>query len=63
MANKCEICGKSSISGYKVSHSNIKTKRKWMPNIKKVRAVVNNQTKRINVCTVCLKSGKVTRAI
>ncbi|HHU69670.1 MAG TPA: 50S ribosomal protein L28 [Thermoanaerobacterales bacterium] len=63
MANICEICGKSSISGHNVSHSNIKTKRKWKPNIKKVKAIVNNQTKRINVCTVCLKSGKVTRSI
>jgi len=63
LANKCYVCGKSTASGSKVSHSNIRTKRKWKPNIKKVRAVVNNQTKRINVCTVCLKSGKVIRAI
>lgn len=63
MANKCDVCGKASLSGNKVSHSNIKSKRKWAPNIKKIKAVVNNSTKRINVCTRCLRTGKVKRAI
>ncbi|QSQ09828.1 50S ribosomal protein L28 [Koleobacter methoxysyntrophicus] len=63
MANKCDVCGKAPLSGNKVSHSNIKSKRKWAPNIKKIKAVVNNSTKRINVCTRCLRTGKVKRAI
>ncbi|MDI3540596.1 MAG: large subunit ribosomal protein [Thermosediminibacterales bacterium] len=63
MANKCDVCGKAPLSGNKVSHSNIKSKRKWAPNIKKIKVVVNNSTKRINVCTRCLRTGKVKRAI
>ncbi|NPV43101.1 MAG: 50S ribosomal protein L28 [Firmicutes bacterium] len=63
MANKCDVCGKAPLSGNKVSHSNIKSKRKWAPNIKKIKVVVNNNTKRINVCTRCLRTGKVKRAI
>ena len=45
-----------------VSHSHIRTKKKWMPNIQKVRVVVNGTPKKINVCTRCLRSGKVQRA-
>ncbi len=63
MARVCEICGKSSKTGNNVSHSNKKTKRKWYPNIQKIKAELDGTKKRINVCTRCLKSDKVTRAI
>jgi len=46
-----------------VSHSHLKTKRKWKPNIQRVRAVVDGKIQRVNVCTRCLRSGKVQRAI
>jgi len=51
------------MSGMNVSHSHLKTKRRWNPNIQRVRAVVNGEVKRINVCTRCLRSGKVQRAV
>lgn len=60
---KCDICGKGVSVGIKLSHSHIRTKRTWSPNIQKVRALVNGTPKRINVCTRCLRSGKVTRAV
>lgn len=63
MANFCEICGKGTVTGMNVSHSHLKTKRTWKPNIQKVRAVVDGEVKRINVCTRCLRSGKVQRDI
>ena len=63
MANVCEVCGKGEVSGMNVSHSHLKTKRTWKPNIQRVRAVVNGDVKRVNVCTRCLRSGKVERAI
>ena len=63
MANVCEVCNKSMMSGMNVSHSPLKTKRRWKPNIQRVRALVNGEVKRINVCTRCLRSGKVQRAI
>ncbi|MGI6686126.1 MAG: 50S ribosomal protein L28 [Bacillota bacterium] len=59
----CSICGKGVKSGMQVSHSHIRTKRTWKPNLQKVRAVVNGSPKRIIVCTRCLRSGKVQRAI
>ena len=50
------------MSGNNVSHSHLKTKRTWKPNIHHVRAVVDGQIKHVNVCTRCLRSGKVERA-
>ena len=61
MANYCEICGKGTLSGMNVSHSHLKTKRTWKPNIQRVRAIVDGEAKRVNVCTRCLRSGKVQR--
>lgn len=63
MASVCDVCGKGRQMGFKISHSNIKTKKAWRPNIQKIRADVNGATKRLNVCTRCLKAGKVKRAI
>ena len=63
MAKTCEICSKGSQSGFNVSHSHVKTKRTWKPNIQSVKAVVNGEIKRINTCTRCLRSGKVQRAV
>ncbi|ACV62048.1 ribosomal protein L28 [Desulfofarcimen acetoxidans DSM 771] len=63
MARKCDICGKGVVTGMKVSHSHIRTKRTWAPNLQRVKAIVNGSPKRIMVCTRCLRSGKVQRAV
>jgi len=61
VAATCEICGKHPSFGYSVSHSHVRAKRRWSPNIQRVRTVVGGTPKRVNVCTSCLKAGKVTR--
>ncbi len=63
MANYCEVCGKGLVTGFNVSHSHRKTKRTWKPNIQRVRAVVEGEVKRVNVCTRCLRSGNVQRTV
>ena len=63
MARKCVVCGKGVQTGHKVSHSNIKTKRTWIPNIQKVKVMVKGSPKKAYVCTRCLKGHKVQRAI
>ena len=63
MARICEICGKKPITGNNVSHSHHKTRRRWLPNLQRVRAQINGTVKRIKVCTNCLKSEKVLKAI
>ena len=61
MANTCDICGKGRLVGNRVSHSNIKTKRVQMPNLKRVHALIDGSPRRVRVCTRCLRSGKVTK--
>ena len=63
MASVCEVCGKGPMSGNNVSHSHVKTKRKWKPNIQRVRALVKGEVKHVNVGTRCLRSGNVERAV
>ena len=63
MGKFCEVCAKGSMSGHNVSHSNRKTNRIWAPNVQRVRVVVDGQAKRLNVCTRCLRSGNVQRAL
>ncbi|MBU4533672.1 MAG: 50S ribosomal protein L28 [Eubacteriales bacterium] len=63
MSKVCEVCGKGVVVGMNVSHSHIRNKRTWEPNLQKVKAIVDGSPKRIRVCTTCLKSGKVQRAI
>jgi large subunit ribosomal protein L28 len=60
---KCDLCGKEITFGIRVSHSHRRSNRAWKPNIRRVKAVVDGSPKRIYVCTRCLRSGKVTRAV
>jgi large subunit ribosomal protein L28 len=62
MANRCEICGKGPAVGRNVSHAHNVSPRRFEPNLQPVRAVVNGGTKKMKVCTRCLRSGKVTKA-
>lgn len=63
---KCEICDKSISFGNQLSitrsHISKRSTRTWKPNLRRVKAVVNGEHKRIYVCTKCLRSGKVERA-
>jgi large subunit ribosomal protein L28 len=63
VAAHCDVCGKGPSYGHSISHSHIRTKRRWSPNIQRVRALVGGSKKRVNVCVACLKAGKVTRAV
>ncbi len=63
MAKVCDICGKGIVTGIQVSHSHIRTKRTWSPNLQKVRAIIDGTPTRVKVCTRCLRSGRVQRAM
>jgi large subunit ribosomal protein L28 len=62
MAKRCDICGKKPVSGNNISHAHNRTRRRWLPNLQSVRANVNGRTKRLTVCTTCIKSNKVLKA-
>ena len=64
---KCKICDKSVRTGHRISITRSQVSRRanrtWKPNIKKIRVIENGTPKRINICTACLRSNKVTRAV
>ena len=63
MAAVCDVCGKGPGFGMSVSHSHRRTHRRWNPNIQTVRTRIDGGNRqRLNVCTSCLKAGKVARA-
>ena len=63
MALQFELVEKKPTSGNNVSHANNKTRRVFNPNIQTVRAIVGGAHKRIRVCTRCLRSGLVKKAV
>lgn len=64
MAKVCEICGKGPLTGNNVSHAHNKTRRRWLPNLKRVRMMTENGgTTRVRVCTRCIRSGAVVKPV
>ena len=61
MAAVCEICGKKPTFGNNISHSHRRTRRRWNPNVQRIRVTVGGTPRRITVCTKCLKADKVSR--
>ncbi len=62
MARVCDMCGKGPQFGNNISHAHNVTKRRWNVNLRNVHAVVKGASKRIRVCTSCIRSGKVVKA-
>ena len=63
MAKVCHSCGKGPAFGHSRSHSMVATKRRFNPNLQKVRIMDDSAPRRVYVCTRCLKAGKVTKAL
>ena len=63
MSKVCTTCGKTPVVGHNVSHSHRVTKRRFEPNLQRVRILVDGRPKNAYVCTRCLKSGRVTKAL
>ncbi|MDR2161228.1 MAG: 50S ribosomal protein L28 [Desulfovibrio sp.] len=62
MAKVCEHCGKTPCTGNLVSHSNVKTKRRFLPNLQKVRhQYPDGSVRTVTLCTRCIRSGLVTK--
>jgi large subunit ribosomal protein L28 len=62
MANFCYVCNKGPATGNRVSNANNRTKRRFMPNLQRVRILEHGRTVRVRICTRCLKAGKVQKA-
>ena len=63
MSRICYVCGKSPKFGNNVSHANNKTRRRWTPNLQRVRIVTaESDVRRVKVCTRCISANKVRKA-
>jgi large subunit ribosomal protein L28 len=63
MSSVCDICGKAPGFGNNISHSHRRTRRRWNPNIQRLRVLVKGSPQRLNVCTKCLKANKVSKLV
>lgn len=76
MSKICKICGKKPVAGRTIVRRGLAKKkggvgqkitgitpRRFLPNLKTVRALVNGVPMRIRVCVKCLKAGKVIKAV
>ncbi len=63
MGRVCDICGKGTMSGHNVSHSNRRTKRKWKVNLKRIKVKIGNKVGYIRVCMKCLKKGNFIKVV
>ena len=63
MARSCEVCGKRPVFGNQVSHAHNVSSRVWHPNIQRVRILVGKSRRRIKICTRCLRSQAVLKAV
>ncbi|MBF0099315.1 MAG: 50S ribosomal protein L28 [Desulfobacterales bacterium] len=61
MSKICVICGKKPVVGHNVSHAHNVTKRRFYPNLQQVKALYQGVVKKIDVCTRCIKAGKVVK--
>lgn len=62
MARVCYSCGKDPSVGHNVSHANNRTKRRWLPNLQRVKIMEHGRVLRVRVCSRCLKADKVRKA-
>ena len=63
MSRICYVCGKSPKFGNNVSHANNKSRRRWTPNLQRVRIVTTEtEVRRVKVCTRCISAGKIKKA-
>ena len=63
MSKICEVCGKKPVAGRSVSHSHRVSNRMFRPNVQKITIKdAKGRVRKANVCTRCIKAGKVTRA-
>jgi large subunit ribosomal protein L28 len=61
MSKVCEICGKRPMVGNNVSHAHNKTKRRFLPNLQKIRVQTSDGVKRMRVCTSCIQANKIEK--
>ncbi|HAY38469.1 MAG TPA: 50S ribosomal protein L28 [Desulfobacteraceae bacterium] len=62
MSRMCEVCGKKPLVGHNISHAHNLTKRRFNPNLQRIRTLQKGRVKKMMVCTSCIKSGHIVKA-
>ncbi|MEL3907821.1 MAG: 50S ribosomal protein L28 [Treponemataceae bacterium] len=63
MARVCEICGKGTVTGHKVSNAKNHNKRVWKPNLLKMKTEIDGRVMSVKVCTRCLRTGSIVKKV
>lgn len=63
MSYKCSVCGRAPSAGKTISHSHKKSNRRFLPNLQRLRIIVDGKVSREYVCTTCIHSGRIKKAI
>lgn len=63
MSRKCAVCGKGPMVGNTVSHAHNTSKRRWLPNLQKIRIELRGKVQSSYVCTQCIRGGKVRKVV
>ncbi|HUU29671.1 MAG TPA: 50S ribosomal protein L28 [archaeon] len=63
MSKVCQICGKKPVTGHAISHAHNKTKRRFLPNLQRIRVNDNGTNRRMLVCTRCIRDGRIAKAV
>jgi len=62
MSRMCEVCGKKPLVGHNISHAHNVTKRRFNPNLQRVKTLQKGRVKKMMVCSSCIKSGHIVKA-
>ena len=63
MSIRCQLTGTGYLNGNNVSHAKNRTKRRWLPNLQKIKIKIDGVAKRVRVCTSCIKTGKIEKVV
>ena len=63
MSRKCAVCGKGPMTGNKISHAHNTTRRRWLPNLQKIKVELNGKIQNAYVCTSCIRSNKIRKVV
>lgn len=63
MAKVCQLCGKKIAVGHNVSKAHNLTKRKFSPNLHTITVIIDKKTKKMKLCTRCIRSAKIQKVV
>lgn len=63
MSRRCAVCAKGPTVGHKISHAHNLTKRRWLPNLQKIKIETGGKVKSAYVCTACIRTGKIRKVV